>query len=667
MKRRILSIIAIILILLSISCDSSVKKLEEGNINYNIYPYLEFELSYDSTYYIAYVVEGAKVTTISIPGEKHTDYGAMPVKVFGGFRNPEDAVNLKDVYINVNVDKIADDAFEYAENLERIIITGAEEGSKWTKLPPSLKRKGYHFEGWRVGDTIYDGEGTVLIDTDNPVAVPYFVELEHYDAVSPTCTTQGSIEHWKCPECGKLFTDDRAENSVTSVSVAPLGHFMPLVWVDSVDATCQSNGNIGHYRCDRCHKTFSDAEGSNEIIDVTIPKLDHHEPGEVLFSNDYYHWYQCKWCQTEIDKSEHNWSDWVITISATLQTKGEKYHECTICNKRITVDIPEHDHIQGELLEEHEATCIEGAYYIEKCGNPLCGETVRFEIKSKPALGHAGSIVEFEDSTCEKEGVVRHFHCIRCNLNYANQSSVTPLNSIVVPKKDHEYSTIWSYDDNEHYHLCNKCGKAKFDVAHHVYDKEVTDSKYLVASSTCQHPNIYKKSCVCGKEGTEIFESGEMGEHKYTVAKSYDSEYHYYHCKYCGVMDPKSKGRHSFVPSTNGKKCELCGYEVPNVDGGFDFPILDATPLGHISVLSQEGTVWTFIFVNEKTSYPPKEFIWYVDGVEIERKSVEGISDYRMASFSVNAEYPMTYKVMCKYINDAGARSDTIVINGGVK
>ena len=51
----------------------------------------------------------------------------------------------------------------------------------------------------------------------------------------------------------------------------------------------------------------------------------------------------------------------------------------------------------------------------------------------------------------------------------------------------------------------------------------------------------------------------------------------------------------------------------------------------------------------------------------MERKDVAGVSDYRSASFSVNAEYPMTYKVMCKYTNDAGARSDTIVINGGVK
>ena len=188
MKRRILSIIAIVLILLSVSCDSSTKRLEEGNINYNIYPYLEFELSYDSTYYIAYVVEGAKVTTISIPGEKHTDYGAMPVKVFGGFRNPEDSKNLETVYIDINVDKIADDAFEYAENLEEIIVTGAEEGSNWTKLPPSLKRKGYHFEGWKVvegrSNRKYTDEEAVAFKVKDAGFDPYEKKLLGVTAMS---------------------------------------------------------------------------------------------------------------------------------------------------------------------------------------------------------------------------------------------------------------------------------------------------------------------------------------------------------------------------------------------------------------------------------------------------------------------------------------------------
>ena len=205
--KKILPIISIILILFTIpSCDSSLQPMEEGNVNYNIYPYLEFELSYDSTYYIAYVVEGAKITSVSIPGEKHTDFGAMPVKVFGGFTDPEDAVNLKTVYIDENVDRISEGAFDYAYSLERVITTGTDDGQNWAKLPPSLTRDGYHFHGWKVGDTIYDGESTIAINPDTPVAQPYFVALEYHEAVSPTCTEEGSIEHWKCPAVSSLQT-----------------------------------------------------------------------------------------------------------------------------------------------------------------------------------------------------------------------------------------------------------------------------------------------------------------------------------------------------------------------------------------------------------------------------------------------------------------------------
>lgn len=667
MKRRILSIIAIILILLSVSCDSSVKRLEEGNINYYIYPYVKFTLSPSLTCYEATIVDGAKLTSVSIPGYHHTDFGPMPVKIFKGFENPEDAVNLKIVYIDANVEKIADDALEYAENLEQIIITGAEECTNWTKLPPSLKRKGYHFEGWKVGDTIYDGESIIAVDPDNPVAEPYFVELEHYDAVSPTCTKAGYIEHWKCPECGKLFTDDRAENSVTSVSVSPLGHLFPLIHVDGVEPTCQREGNVEYWRCDRCMGIFSDESGNIPMDSFILDKVDHQSDGN-MYSSETVHYHKCRWCGALMDEEEHIFSEWIIDKQATKHTKGVRHADCSVCGYRKTVDIPEHDHFDYEPIQKvkHEATCLKGAYYIEKCGNPECGEELTILIEDEPALGHRGTYHGFVDSTCTGTGILAHIWCDICNAPYENRWSPEPMATTVIPMKPHEYSSNWTISDDTHYHLCINCRTAKKDEEAHVY-KKIVDERYLKYSSTCQHANQYAVSCECGKEGSEIFESGEVGEHEYTVAKPYDSEYHYYHCEYCGAMDPKSKERHSFIPSTNGKECELCEYEVPNVDGGFDFPILDATPLGHISVLSKEGTVWTFIFVNEKTSYPPKELIWYVDGVEIERKDVEGISDYKEASFSVNAEYPMTYKVMCKYTNDAGARSDTIVINGGVK
>lgn len=668
--KKILPIVSIILVLFTIlSCDSSLQPMEEGNVNYYIYPYLEFELSYDSTYYIAYVVEGAKLTSVSIPGEKHTDFGPMPVKVFGGFRNPEDAVNLKTVYIDVNVDRISDGAFDYAYSLESVITTGTSDGQNWAKLPSSLTRDGYHFHGWKVGNTIYDGESTIAINPDTPVAQPYFVALEYHEAVSPTCTEEGSIEHWKCPECGKLFTDSHAENSVNGVSVPPTGHLYPLVWVEPTEPTCLKEGNIGHFRCDRCGSAFSDESGTLAISDTSIPKLDYHVSDEILHMNATHHWYQCIWCGTEIDMYEHVWGEWVITVHATEHKKGSRYHDCLTCGYRVTVDIPEHDHIEGEILEKHKASCTEGAYYIEKCGNPDCGEIVRFEIEHEPALGHVGYIVPFVDSTCAKTGTVQHFHCTRCKKDFLNQSDVTPLETVVIPLKDHKWSTKWEYNDSTHYHVCTVCETAQTEGIPHVYDQYVTEG-HIAAESTCQHPNQYYVSCICGKNGTETFTvDDKKGNHKYSVAKpdANDPNYHYYYCEYegCGERNPDSKESHVFIPSENGKKCKICGYEVLNVDGGFDFPILDPTPRGHMEVLSKEGTVWTFVFVNDKPSYPPKELIWSVDNVVIERKDVVGVSDYQKASFSVNAEYPMTYKVMCRYVNDVGSGSDTIVINGG--
>ena len=48
----------------------------------------------------------------------------------------------------------------------------------------------------------------------------------------------------------------------------------------------------------------------------------------------------------------------------------------------------------------------------------------------------------------------------------------------------------------------------------HTFDKEVADEKYLVSAATCQSAAIYHVSCsVCGAEGEETFESGEIGDH----------------------------------------------------------------------------------------------------------------------------------------------------------
>ena len=101
-----------------------------------------------------------------------------------------------------------------------------------------------HFSGWTVSDPT--GAGVLA----NPSAVetaftmpagaveltanyePHAV-LEHVAAVDPSCTSEGTAEHWKCSECGALFSDDGGATLVSSddLSVPALGH-------DYVDGVC---------------------------------------------------------------------------------------------------------------------------------------------------------------------------------------------------------------------------------------------------------------------------------------------------------------------------------------------------------------------------------------------------------------------------------------------
>ncbi len=56
------------------------------------------------------------------------------------------------------------------------------------------------------------------------------------------------------------------------------------------------------------------------------------------------------------------------------------------------------------------------------------------------------------------------------------------------------------------------CGEKEPPHAH-AYDRQVVSDTFKVSDATCEDKATYKFSCACGKEGTEIFESGEKASH----------------------------------------------------------------------------------------------------------------------------------------------------------
>ena len=131
-------------------------------------------------------------------------------------------------------------------------------------------RSGYDFGGW------YDNEGLMgtaltTIAANTTTNVELWAKwtahaLINHPAAPATCTTAGNNEYWECTVCGKYFSDAQGTTEIAAnkVEVAALGH--TLNQHPAVAATCTTAGNNEYWECSNCHKYFSDAAGTNEII-----------------------------------------------------------------------------------------------------------------------------------------------------------------------------------------------------------------------------------------------------------------------------------------------------------------------------------------------------------------------------------------------------------------
>ncbi len=94
--------------------------------------------------------------------------------------------------------------------------------------------------------------------------------------ISATCTANGTSAHYKCTECGKLFSDEAGTTEVTLASLTISAHHT-LNKTDKVNATCTADGRQEYYTCSVCNKIFGDSTGTTEttLDNLKINKLGH--------------------------------------------------------------------------------------------------------------------------------------------------------------------------------------------------------------------------------------------------------------------------------------------------------------------------------------------------------------------------------------------------------
>ena len=76
---------------------------------------------------------------------------------------------------------------------------------------------------------------------------------------------------------------------------------------------------------------FTVLNAESDLV-VTVEGVRKHEAvNDEWLSDDSTHWHQCA-CGDKIDEAKHDF-EWVVDKPATVETKGERHEECTVCGE----------------------------------------------------------------------------------------------------------------------------------------------------------------------------------------------------------------------------------------------------------------------------------------------------------------------------------------------
>lgn len=229
--------------------------------------------------------------------------------------------------------------------------------------------------------------------------------------VEPTCTEDGMKAHYRCSDCGKLFTEEFVETTEEELRIPALGHHYGEE-IPEVPSTCVQTGVRAHYHCDRCDKLF--VKEGDEYREVTLEEL-------------------------TLPLGEHQYGDLIPATSSTCLEQGTAAHYvCSECGKLFDEDkhevsaadlvLPYADHQYGEEIPEMAPTCV-------------------------------------------KTGVAAHYECAVCHklfVKVGDEYIEKQATDLVLPKISHDYTYVYTLTG--HHQVCSVCGEETETVPHSFND-----------------------------------------------------------------------------------------------------------------------------------------------------------------------------------------------------
>lgn len=543
----------------------------------------------------------------------------------------------------------------------------------------------------RCGLDFTDENGDNFIDDTTIPAKGH--SLVHEMSKKATCTEKGNIEHWHCDRCRKNFEDKEGSVELENVMTSALGHDWSTEWSRDehrhwhICTRCSTTGDVADHKMiekSRVEPTDEAEGGATYECDVCgyerveiLPALGHDcKLVESVPSTCTEHGYELYGCihegctytyRKELPLLKHSTTP-VAKKDATCTVDGNlAYWHCTMCDGYFkneacsekfesledTIDkasghkwstVWSHDDSEhwkvcavclatGEKLKHSyneknetkdyllsDATCEAPAIYHYSC---ICGAKGSGTFTVGEPLGHEYPLVEHEEteSTCTIKGNIHYWECSRCDAKFSDGEGLHQIpesESVYKNLKDHVFtddkhpSETYRGDENGHRHVCLTCNQPIGEVQNHM-------------------------------EGW-----------------SFNKQFHWRACSVCDYRIGSS-WEHSFVPTSDGRRCSECPYsekdEDPRSDSGFDVGVETNDPKCRLDVVDNGDHSHTFTCTNLIGGDSITEIRWYVDNVRLDIQTTQN-------SIEVATPERRSYRVFCIYSNGKGYGSCEAVVTG---
>ena len=291
-------------------------------------------------------------------------------------------------------------------------------------------------------------------------------EYEHIDSTA-TCLSEGVAEHYRCSKCGELFDTEKKHTDLQQLKEEKTKHnYSDLT--KEVAATCETVGTKAHYFCPDCGKYFDTEKQEIPKEKLTIDKLN-HKIGAKWKTNETSHWQECERCKEKLNYGEHRAAD-------------------SSC--------------------EHKSVC-------EVCKSEY----------GKPSE-HRLSFISGKTETCEKDGIIAHFVCTKCDKIFDENKQEITEKDLIIKKTGHKPDGTWKDYGEYHRQSCLKC-EAKLDISNH------TGKAHCGEKAVCN---------ICGVQ------YGKPAEHSFGILNrrieptcQSEGREAYYRCKECGKLFNENK------------------------------------------------------------------------------------------------------------------------------